>query len=773
MRNTLGFLILTLPLAYLPMLQIDALEPMSGKNDTTGRAGEDHLGVMESNHWQNTKIKRDREDDSLTYDYNQRQDEYRRELAKLYDRKHQLENELLSVQSGIQSYEALQEHLSHEQDANRARLLSERQEEDRSHAAWFAHARESSAATKANTPPESNGHLPSRGMPPPMPADAEAGGGWTSINGGPRRRSRRDDQVDPPADPGNLLSSIYHNPVEENDSPTSRAMPLRHSANRSRPSTSSHGTPPELDAVPAFASRYIDRPLKPKQERHSLPSFSAIVRSPTGRPVPEVPPEAKTKSPSARKSLPNGKGSVPPTDSPAPETNGNSLEEITRENLVLKENGSVITEPPMFAGAPLEKIDEKHPYWNPEWETVESIIQPQLDKWKERLEGLRRNPEAVRHTVFLANRQVNRGQAVIDFLKDEPFHPFQFVGKDMMAKFYKTFINYDTMFRLVNVHEELKKFDLGITPLEWLRHRMYEIAMAQGDKFNLSKMTHDLYHDAKLKYLREKHGFGNIGRPSGYKLGEKDPTRNKTKTKTKIKRESDGTGGTVRRKGRRSIGQVDPEDRPNLHQHHHHLQQQQQQQQQQPGLQGPPPEYLEPVTPRLQKRQRLEPTPSKEDPDDDLSYSGYTSTDSFSAGRIMHLDWRVYQIKSRELTTRNAVTQYWTWKQDKNKFEHQVLRDVHPKVTWGIYQKPVNFDMTLDEIIEIQYALECQKINVVLSDEKRGSMLAFFKRERTKRRFLSFGKKKGVKLVQSTAAQIEEAWDSLESQMMPNGQSEE
>lgn len=377
-----------------------------------------------------------------------------------------------------------------------------------------------------------------------------------------------------------------------------------------------------------------------------------------------------------------------------------------------------------------------HPYWDPEWEPLDGIIQPQLDKWKEKLEQLKQTPDAIRHTIFLANRQVNRGQAVVDFLRNEQWHPYQFVGKEMMNKFYKTFINYDTMFRLVNVHEELKKFDLDMTPLEWLRQRMCDIAEAQGEKFNLSRTTHDLYHDANLKLLREKHGFGNIGRPSGYKLNEKNPERAAAR---KIKQET----GSVRRKGRRSIGQVDPDDAPSI------------EDLQKKGIDQPQGEYLEPVTPRLQKRQRIEPAPAlalpeQEPEEDDLDYSGWTSTDSFSAGRIMHLDWRVYQIKTLALTTSTEVTQYWTWKQDKNIFEHQVLRDVHPKVTWGFYQKPINFDLSLDEIKEIQYGSDTQKILVDINDEKRGNVLAYFKRERTKKRFLAFAKKKGIKLVKST-----------------------
>lgn len=400
----------------------------------------------------------------------------------------------------------------------------------------------------------------------------------------------------------------------------------------------------------------------------------------------------------------------------------------------------------MYAGIPLEKIHPNHEYWEAEWEPLESIIEPQVEKWKEKLECLKQTTGTVRHSIFLANRQVNRGQQILDFMKNETvnFHPYQFVGKELMAKFYKTLVNYDTMFRLANIHEELKKFDLDVTPLEWLRHRTWEVAEAQGDKFNLSKYTHDLYHDAKIKALREKHGFGNIGRPSGYKLSDRDGNK---PPKIKPKKESAGTG-VIRKKGRRSIGQVDPDGVMSIHEL-------------QNGFGQPTQEILEPVTPRLQKRQRVEasaeppavghpylpPLPPPAPEVDDLEFSGYTSRDSFSDGRIMHLDWRVEQIKTRDRTTSSQVTQYWTWKADQDTFEHQVLRDVYPKVTWGFYEKPIDFNLRLSDLTEIHYARDSQKIAVVLRDRARGDViLAHFKRERTKKRFLAFAKRKGVKL---------------------------
>ncbi|KAI6087211.1 hypothetical protein F4821DRAFT_259169 [Hypoxylon rubiginosum] len=717
------------------------------------------------NHWENTRYTREREDGQRNHEYATTQDQIRTKLVGLYDQKTQVQQELASIMGLIQQNERLQETIAQKFEDEQTDLTNRRREEDLAQQEWFARSREN-ATLKESTRPKSSGNRrqSNRDLAPPLPNGAANGAangaGWTSING-TRRRGRREDEEEPPVDPGNLLSSIYHNPVD--DSLNGRAMPLRSSTNRMRPGPTHNGVAGEGDANTQEGypvNRLKDRPIKPKQ-RHSLPSLP-VGRSPNGKPAgSESASEAKTKSPSARRSLPSAKGSAPPQQSPTPAPSSN-MEDITRDRLVLKDDGHFMTEPPMFAGIPLERIDEHHPYWDPKWESLEGIIQPQLDRWRERLELVKQQPDVVRHTVFLANRQVNRGLAIMDFLRDGQWHPFQFVSKEIVNDIYKTFINYDTIFRLVNVHEELKKFDLDMTPLDWLRQRMYDLAASEGDKFNISKVIHDMYHDALLKHLRVKNGYGNIGRPSGYKLHEKDPAKAAEKAAAKAAKAAKKEAmGSVRRKARRSIGQVDHDDTPSLDGI-------------QKGTEQMHQEFLEPVTPRLQKRQRLEPAPVKvEEPEDDnLEYDGWTSTDSFSAGRIMHLDWRVYQIKTRDLTTSTEVTQYWTWKQDKNLFEHQVLRDVFPKVTWGFYQKPIDFNLALEEIKEIRYAPDSQKIIVSVKDEERGDILAYFKRVRTKKRFLTFTKKKGVKLVKSTGLELENIWDTTESRQLPNEDSD-
>ncbi|KAI1742101.1 hypothetical protein F4680DRAFT_446176 [Xylaria scruposa] len=725
-------------------------------SSNTGPAGHQDWPEMEADYWQTTKKARDREDARLAHEHATRQDQLDRGIHELYDRRSDLQNAMKDVDANIEFRKAEKQRLSHEYEMRRSALQTQRQDEDISQQGWFARARES-ARDKENAVTKGHSSGPSHDRTLPDPA-----AGWTSINGGSLRRSSRvqEQRQEKRSDPGNLFGSVFHNPVDEDTAPSSRALPLRSTTTHLQPDTSSKLPPITNTAVDNTSG--LDRAgvLKPKQERHSLPAF------PMGDDVHNESPEGSRRSSRGRKSLPSVRDPASQMNSPVAESTAMDDQEITRESLAIRDNGAVLTQPAMFAGVPLEKINEHHPFWNPEWEPLERTVQAALDKWKERLENLRNNPDAVRHTMFLANRQVNRGQAVLDFLRDGCFHPLQFAGREMMDKFYKTFINYDTVFRLVNVHEELKKFDLEVAPLDWLRQRLYEIAIAQGDKFSLSKTTHDLYHDVKLKALREKHGFGNIGRPSGYKVSDKGGAKGtpKLKPKREASAKSPSEQGEARRRSRRSIGQVDPDDdeprRPMI---------------------VPSNEYLEPVTPRLQKRQRLDAAVVQVKQEDgsagqqeaalsDLEYEGYSSRDSFSNGRIMHLDFRVYQIKTRVLTTRPDVTQYWTWKPEENKLEHQVLRDVQPNITWGYYREPDKFNCGMAEIREIRYASDSQKILVARTDEAQGDILVFFKRERTKKRFLVFAKKKGVNLVKTSHHHLEEAWGAMNSAVMSDGE---
>ena len=135
---------------------------------------------------------------------------------------------------------------------------------------------------------------------------------------------------------------------------------------------------------------------------------------------------------------------------------------------------------------------------------------------------------------------------------------------------------------------------------------------------------------------------------------------------------------------------------------------------------------------------------------------GYTSTDSISGDRLQPSEWRLHQVKTRTFATNPSVTQYWHWvteEKDCDMIEHQVLESVRP-IKWSVFKKPYNFHLKPADIQEVAFARDSKRVMVTHKKGRdgkdkgpRGDMMAQFKRDRTKRRFLSFlGREKGVKI---------------------------
>lgn len=471
------------------------------------------------------------------------------------------------------------------------------------------------------------------------------------------------------------------------------------------------------------------------------------------------------------------------------------LPEITKETLDLRDDGVVFTDPPCMKNVPLVKISPSHAYWDPEWKPIEDEVQLQLNKWLEKHDQLAKTPTSSSASKFLANRQINRGRTMLQFLEDGELHPYQIIGKQWITR---GFIVYDTLYRMVQVLQELTKFKIDMKPSQWLRQRLHEIYVEKGDSFDLAKTIHHMYHDPKVSHLRIKNGFGTIGRPSGFKMREKAKSSSISKKGTPKK----GTPkkGTSRKDPSKDIPGKDPsKDTPGKEagsrkrKEPHSTPKTTPQKDKadtelaprsstrktrqgsaevplgQPQAGKPEPGKFILSARNQHKKQRVDQNPAGRSSlggaaslQEDLEHSGYTSTDSFSGDHVMKLDWRVYQVKTRLTTTNPAVTQYWHWVDkaeeggESNIFEHQVLKDVvSNEVSWGVYKEPYDFHLRQSELVNVSYAPNSQKVVIatkpVQGVEHRGDVLAHFKRERTKRRFLTFMRKKGVKLVRTDA----------------------
>ncbi|CAN8096570.1 unnamed protein product [Discula destructiva] len=419
----------------------------------------------------------------------------------------------------------------------------------------------------------------------------------------------------------------------------------------------------------------------------------------------------------ARNSLPSTKGARNPLPSMAPPVpyddsfQGGGGEdqldpgpEISNETLHLEDDGKVFTAPEIMRGVPVEPISPTHPYWDKNWEPVETSILAKLSEWQAKLaECLATQPKK----RFLAQRQVNRGKTILEFLQNGPIHPYQLVGKKFISK---ALISYDTVFRLAQVIEELPKFGVNVDPVAWLRERMHQLYSEQGESFSLSRTVHDLYRDPKLQFLRNRAGFGNIGRPCGVKKGmtskypggirPKDPRlpppprakRNgpalENKSASKKPRNENGTASSS------------------------------------------PCDKSEPVSPRVQQAIGLD------------ADEGYTSVDSSSGEVISDWDWHIDQLKTDTSQPGQSYKQYWHWvnRATKPYFEHQIMTK---DGKWKVFPEPHNFHLYPHEIEKIQLCIpDCLKMIIhtvpVEGVPHRGRILVQFKRLRTMQRFLSF-----------------------------------
>ncbi|KAF4512246.1 hypothetical protein G6O67_001411 [Ophiocordyceps sinensis] len=526
--------------------------------------------------------------------------------------------------------------------------------------------------------------------------------------------------------------------------------------------------PREMDVVelapPAHKSPGGQEPVQmptPREPKEQSFAGSAYTAAPAFASVNAMAPfsgftpaNARSRPPSRDIPTPSGGSSPRPMASLEP------LEDITRDNLVLRHNGVVYTYPEIVEGVPVAKIDPGHPYWDLGWPCIKSLVEPQLESWREK------NSAALQATArgeggsakFQTGRQVNRGVRILEFLETGEISPYQLLSKKFTHTGKGAITSYDTLFRLCESLSELARYNLSVTPIEWLRHRLHEMMLEKGINFNVSKTIHDFYHDPKLSALRAKNGYKSIGRPSGYKTTVQSngtpqgssKKRKDTHSQASSPRETPSAvpsplaardGELSPTPGRRSLEETDSSSDTRLHKR---------------------PKHLSPA-----------PVVARED----SARSEYSETDSWSGAPLTKEDWRLYQVKTRLFTSSTAVTQYWNWQENEQLFEHQVLKDTNP-VTWGVHREPIDFTVRLDDIVEVRWNVDALQVHLVMRKHgatkakqdslPRGDVMAAFKRERTIRRFLEFCRDRNLRTVDVTADEMDIRWGEMQSERLPD-----
>lgn len=421
--------------------------------------------------------------------------------------------------------------------------------------------------------------------------------------------------------------------------------------------------------------------------------------------------------------------------------------EITPADLVLRHNGQVYTYPPCMEGVPVEKIDPNHPYWDPKWDEPVGVIEPKLRMWQEKLaevNAARERGEKTGSARYQNGRQVARGHTMMQFLQHGEINPYQLLSKRYMTGTRGSITSYDTLYRLCETLEELAKYQVPVKPLDWVRQRLHELIESQGPSFNLAKTMHDFYNDRKLTAARHKAGYRNIGRPAGIKMppragkGDQTPDSRKRKSpgpgRESVSRQSPAADSTLMDGPMAAPGSRGREKR-------------------QKSISYPPERSL--VDRAGNEMDEEAGDDEQEDAqEDELNEDSWSDADSWSGAELSPDDFRVYQVRSRLYTSSEKVTQYLAYVDEKEMFEHQVLKDTDP-IAWGVHRQPIDFHFDLDDLFQVVWNKDSLRVYLVLSDDQvaakdgkpRGSMMVAFKRERTKRRFLLFCRHKEVDLV--------------------------
>lgn len=490
-------------------------------------------------------------------------------------------------------------------------------------------------------------------------------------------------------------------------------------------------------------------PQEPKEQSFSSSAYTAApvfppIFAPAGAVAPPggfTPANVRSRPPS-RDILTPSAASAEGSPRPMPQPSSDPLEEITAENLVLRHNGIVYTYPDIVEGVPVGKIHQGHPYWELGWPCIKSLVEPQLESWREK------NAAALQATArgeggsakFQTGRQVNRGVRILEFLETGDISPYQLLAKRFTHTGKGAITSYDTLFRLCESLSELAKYNLSVTPVDWLRHRLHEIMMEKGPGFNVSKTIHDFYHDPKLSALRAKNGYKSIGRPSGYRTAQGNGTPQ---------------GSSKKRKSTHSRASTPRETPPAVPSPSAALN----------GVLSPTPTQRSPGEPDVPFEGHPHKRPKHDSPAPtsvrgDSAAAEYSETDSWSGAPLARGDWRLYQVKTRVFTSNTEVTQYWNWKEKERLFEHQVLKDSDP-VSWGVHREPIDFHVRLDDIVEVRWSVDALQAHLVMSKYgaarakqdglPRGDVMAAFKRERTIRRFLDFCRDRKLRTVEVSA----------------------
>ncbi|KAL2206209.1 hypothetical protein CC79DRAFT_1322693 [Sarocladium strictum] len=479
------------------------------------------------------------------------------------------------------------------------------------------------------------------------------------------------------------------------------------------------------------------------------------------RPLPKEPPRpymgftpANIRSRPASHELTPAPISTEASPRQAPHSPEEPLTEITSKNLILRHNGTVYTYPECMQDVPVGKIDKDHPYWESHWKDVRKDITRQWERWKEKhqatIEAEARG-EKGGSSKYQIGRQVNRGAKILEFLDSGKISPYQLLAKRFLHTSKGGITSYDTLFRLSESLSELEKFNLDVTPVEWLRHRLHEIYELEGPNFNMPRTIHDFYHDKKLASLRAKAGFRNIGRPSGKSVGGSAPT---SSTNT--------PQGTLGKRKSMHWSTEQPMETTFINQS--------------PGT-AMGARFRNIILPESHFNKRPKSNHSNETPA--RSAEPISDAEANTGVLLTEDDFRICQAKTKQFASPNKLSQYVRIKKGSNgvSLDFRVLGGSGPSEKW---MKPEvdGVDMTsidLTSTCRVKYNRQALKVSLRADPEaspKQKDLLLEFKRESTLLRFIDMCKRHNSKdgqVLEFSNEEIEREWKEFDAGLQLDG----
>lgn len=119
--------------------------------------------------------------------------------------------------------------------------------------------------------------------------------------------------------------------------------------------------------------------------------------------------------------------------------------------------------------------------------------------------------------------------------------------------------------------------------------------------------------------------------------------------------------------------------------------------------------------------------------DDPLVYEDFTDVDEVTHSSTNDDEWALEYVKSERLAS-SFRTQYWSFKQDAENESPHVELKVHTEALGWDSCLMSNFDFLLSDVKEVSWSADTLKVKI----DSINPLMAEFKRERTKRRFVSF-----------------------------------